>query len=147
MKNKHLLLNCSLLKFLLVFLLLGCKNSENLDEKSVNKLIIQTKLSQSDIQVLTRQPFQREILANGKLVAKQKSALNFKVSGVLKHLSVKNGDKVKKGSTLAVLNSLKYQQAFSIAKDVYQKASLDFQDILVSRGYCKSSAKSGLNLV
>ncbi|WP_420319795.1 efflux RND transporter periplasmic adaptor subunit [Flagellimonas sp.] len=135
MKNKHLFFCSTLLKYLLILFLMGCKNSENLDKKPANKLVIQVKLNQANLQVLAKQPFEKEILANGKLVAKQKSALSFKVSGVLKHLRVKNGDNVEKGRTLAILSSLEYQQAFSIAKTVYQKANLDFQDILVSRGY------------
>ncbi len=117
------------------FFLSGCKEPKAKDKNTIAKQEYVVQKNEVDIQILKKQSFKEELLANGKLVALQKNILKFEVSGALEKLNVKNGNYVRKGRVLASLASFKYQQALSKAETGLQKAALDFEDMLVGRGH------------
>lgn len=78
--------------------------------------------------------FKNNQKAFDKIIASQKSSIQFEVSDKLEHLYVKNGDFVPKGKLLASLNSFKYQQRLSRVEIELKKAKFQFKDMLVGRG-------------
>lgn len=79
--------------------------------------------------------FQKELVSNGKLTALQKSELKFRISGQLQKLPVHNGQIVKKGATIAVLDRFEYQQRLDQAETKLRDAHLELRDELIGRGY------------
>ncbi len=87
------------------FTTISCKQTtEDLKEENQHK-----KIKSQGINVTTAliKPvvFQKEIIANGKVEAKQKSVLHFKNAEALAKIHVRNGQSVSKGALLAVLNN------------------------------------------
>lgn len=91
----------------------------------------------NEVQVITlkKEAFKEEIISNGRLRATKKSILKFKVTGDLVKLNVREGTFVKKGSTLAQLDGYTYKEALQDAKIALKRSELEFQDILINRGY------------
>src|SRR5690606_24613873 len=48
---------------------------------------------------------------------------------------IQNGDVTRKSQVLATLDDFKYKQTLSSAEISFKKASLEFEDMLVGRGY------------
>ena len=69
---------------------------------------------------ITNQTFQKQIVSNGKIEAKQKSNLRFKISNIIASIKVKNGQKVNKGQLLAILEN-------DIANNQVEKTSIAFE--------------------
>ena len=123
---------------ILVMLFLGCsqkKDFEKEKEEIVAKQMALIPKEEVDVIILDKKPFTEEIIANGKLIANKKSVLKFSVGGTVEKIYVQNGDKVSKGQRLASLDHFKYQQALQMAEIALKKASLEFEDMLVGRGY------------
>lgn len=116
----------------------SCKESEKEKEAEAEEMSMQhyaPSVNEVELEVLEVQPFQKELLANGKLEANQQSTLKFRVSGTLERLPIKNGDVVPKGKILAELDPFEYQQTLSNTEIDYTKAQLELEDMLVGRGY------------
>jgi RND family efflux transporter MFP subunit len=138
--NYDLLLNKLKIFTYLIFLLyslllLGCKETPSKSEDVISKQQYVPQKNEVGILVLKKQPFNEELLANGKLVALQKNILKFEVGGALEKLNVKNGDYVRKGQILASLQKFTYQQKLDKAEMALKKGELEFRDMLVGRGY------------
>lgn len=101
------------------------------EENSIRKN--EVEINEVEIIVLKSEPFQKEIVSNGKLIAKQKNNLKFEISEKLEKLLVKNGDFVTKNQVLATLNPFKYKQRVEEAKLQLKKAKLEFEDMLIGR--------------
>lgn len=97
-----------------------------------------TKNSQSNgisvsSKVIYKTPFNQQLVANGKIEAKQKSELRFKTTEQLSRILVKNGQFIEKGILIASLeNSLlenqlqKSQIAFEQAKQKLQEEKINY---------------------
>lgn len=123
---------------LLIGLSGGCKESEKEKEAEAEEMSMQQyapSVNEVELEVLEIQPFQKELLANGKLEANQQSTLKFRVSGTLGRLPIKNGEVVPKGKILAELDPFEYQQTLTNTEIDYTKAQLELEDMLVGRGY------------
>lgn len=83
---------------------------------------------------LKRQPFNHELVSNGKISAKATAGLRFESAGVIAHIFVKNGDRVRKGQKLAELDKFRLQNKVNQTKDAVERAQLDLQDVLIGQG-------------
>jgi len=124
--------------FLLIFsvtVLFSCGTKNSKKEDNAEKRQYTAQQNSVEVLVLQRGLFRKELVNNGKLVALRKSELQFRVGEQLEKLNVKNGDKVKAGQIIAILNSFNYQQQLASAQILVQKARLELQNVLISRGY------------
>ncbi len=122
--------------FLNFLLIISCdKKKSEVGEEKLERKKYSIQKNEVDIAILEQTAFQKELVSNGKLRAIQKNVLKFEVSERLEKLNVKNGDIVKKGQSLAVLKTFKFQQKLEKAKSTYKKAELDLKDQLLGRGY------------
>ncbi len=112
----------------------SCSNSKTTTEASIEQKAYITENNEVETIVLKRGSFQKELVSNGKIIAAQKSSVQFEVSDKLEHLYVKNGDYVHKGQLLASLNPFKYQQSLARAEIELKKAKFLFEDLLLGRG-------------
>jgi membrane fusion protein, multidrug efflux system len=79
--------------------------------------------------------FFHELISNGKALASRKAMVPFKVNGVIKELYIINGQNVKAGDLLAVIEDFDYQSKLTIAKQNLEKAEINFKDDLLSNYY------------
>lgn len=130
--------NVSLYGLFLCAFLISCANADKKKDKEgseLEKKQYHSTKNEVNVQEMKLRPFKKELLSNGKLKARQKSLLKFRVGGTLEKLPVQNGDRVRKGQVLAKLKPFDYQKTLSSAKIAYKKAHLEFEDMLVGRGY------------
>lgn len=121
---------------LLCLLLLGaCKDKKQDDKENLGKKAFLPDENPVTVMVLQKGIFKKELLSNGKLVALQKSVLNFQVSEHLERLMVINGQQVRKGALLASLDDFTYKQDYKKSQMQAEKAKIDFEDQLLGRGY------------
>ncbi|WP_051935756.1 efflux RND transporter periplasmic adaptor subunit [Salegentibacter sp. Hel_I_6] len=132
-------------KIIIAIIIISCFNCTDIEKDNsqiIDKEQYVPEKNEVEIKVLQPQLFKKEILSNGKLVANQKTLMKFRVNGSLQSLAVENGDLVQKGQVLAELDPFEYQQALSNAEIGYKKAHLEFEDMLVGRGYDLSNRDS-----
>lgn len=93
--------------------------------------------SKNEVTVVTlkRQPFNHELVSNGKVSAKAVADLRFESAEIIAHIRVKNGDRVRKGQKLAELDQFRLLNKITQTKDAMERANLDLQDVLIGQGY------------
>lgn len=79
--------------------------------------------------------FYDELVSNGKLYAKNKADLYFRVSRPIAKINFKNGDMVQKGDTIAVLENDELIQELNQAAINFDRAQLDYEDFLLGKGF------------
>jgi membrane fusion protein (multidrug efflux system) len=117
---------------LLVALIISCKpkTAENLEEmarrsSSPEAVLVKTvKLEPST--------FYHELISNGKAYSSEKAVIPFKVNGIINELYIQNGQKVKAGDLLAVIEDFDYKTKLVQAKQGMEKAEINFKDVLLS---------------
>lgn len=75
--------------------------------------------------------FYHELVSNGKAYSTEKAVVPFKVNGIIKELYVKNGQKVRAGELLAVIEDFEYRSQLTTAKQTLEKAEINFKDDLL----------------
>lgn len=70
---------------------------------------------------------EHSIKASGQLTTADETILGFKSSGIVSKILVKEGDKVKKGQTLAMLDMREIDAHVSQARYAFEKAQRDFE--------------------
>jgi len=120
----------------------SCGNQPEAPAENDNRTSQEAARNPVDTVKLLRSDFQKELISNGRLEALQKAQLRFRVSEVLAEVHVKNGDLVKKGQLLASLQSQNLQNTLAKARVAVEKATIDFQDVLISQGYQEADSAS-----
>jgi RND family efflux transporter MFP subunit len=122
----------SFILLLIIALLFSCKpkKAENLEEMARRAsrpeavLVKTVKLEPST--------FYHELISNGKAYSSEKVVVPFKVNGIIKELYIQNGQKVKTGDLLAVIEDFDYKTKLTQAKQGVEKAEINFKDDLLS---------------
>jgi RND family efflux transporter MFP subunit len=77
--------------------------------------------------------FYHELVSNGKAYSSEKAVIPFKVNGIIKELTIRNGQKVKVGELLAVIEDFEYKSHLITAKQNLEKAEISFKDDIYSK--------------
>jgi RND family efflux transporter MFP subunit len=140
MKNRQ---NFTLLLFLVILFSCKPKKTENLEEMARRSsrpeavLVKTVKLEPST--------FYHELISNGKAYSSEKAVVPFKVDGIIKELNIQNGQKVKTGDLLAVIEDFEYKTKLTQAQDGLEKAEMNLKKDLLS--YNLTSDTTGLSPV
>ena len=118
---------------IIISLIASCKpkTAENLEEMARRSsrpeavLVKTVKLEPST--------FYHELVSNGKAYSSEKAVIPFKVNGIIKELAVRNGQKVKAGELLAVIEDFEFKSQLTTAKHNLEKAEISFKDDLYSK--------------
>jgi RND family efflux transporter MFP subunit len=78
---------------------------------------------------VTRQDLSIPIYTSGKLFPKSMVNLSFKVGGIIGKIYVDEGDTVKKGQLLAMLDLSEIDARYNQARNAWEKAQRDFQRV------------------
>jgi RND family efflux transporter MFP subunit len=79
--------------------------------------------------------FDHELVSNGKISARTVAELRFQTSEVISQIYVRNGSRVSRGQRIASLNTSSLSNKVTQAKDALDRATLDYQDVLIGQGY------------
>jgi len=120
---------------MLAVLASACRNDKKVDEVELAKSVYEREVNKVDTMYLRRTVFNKQISSNGRLRAKVKGVLGFKMSGIVVELPVKNGSFVKKGELIARLDSEEAKLNLAQAQVRYRRAVIDRQDVLINQGY------------
>lgn len=118
----------------------ACGNNENDKSVSEAKSAFVAERNLVDTMTLKLTSFNKEIVSNGNLLAVKRADLVFKGSGEIAKVYKKNGARVAKGDTLAVLNTKQLKLDLANAQNSLNKAELDFYDKLLGFGYGRDTA-------
>lgn len=88
-----------------------------------------------EVIVASRGDFDHEIVSNGKVRAAGKADLYFNQREVIRQINYRNGNRVDKGDTVAVLENFILNMKVEQAKLAFEKAQLNLYDLLVGQGY------------
>jgi len=118
--------------FMIFVVAIACKPkpTENLEEMARRSsrpeavLVKTVKLESST--------FYHELISNGKVYSSEKAVVPFKVNGIINELNIQNGQKVKAGDLLAVIDDFDFKTKLIQAKQGLEKAEINFKDDLLS---------------
>lgn len=117
---------------LIIALLFSCKpkKTENLEEMARRTSRPEAVL----VKTVKLEPttFYHELISNGKAYSSEKAVVPFKVNGIIKELNIQNGQKVKTGDLLAVIEDFDYKTKLIQARQGVEKAEINFKDDLLS---------------
>jgi RND family efflux transporter MFP subunit len=128
---------------IIISLVLSCKpkKAENLEEMARRSshpeaiLVKTVKLEPST--------FYHELISNGKAYSAEKAVIPFKVNGIIKEVNIRNGQKVKAGELLAVIEDFEFKLQLLTARQTLEKAEINFKDDLL--GNYLTSDTAGLS--
>jgi len=128
------------LLFLIAAFIFSCKpkKAENLEEMALRSsrpeavLVKTVKLEPST--------FYHELISNGKAFSSEKAVVPFKVNGIIIELYIRNGQKVRSGDLLAVIEDFEYRSKLTSARQTLEKAEINFKDDLLSKYYTTDTA-------
>ena len=139
-------------KFFCFFLLLLVFNCNDTIKEEYSEESTSTGIGPQGLSVTTKvikvADFNKEIIANGIVEALKKSEIRFKTSERIASIKVKNGQKVTKGQTLAVLDNAVLANQLDKAKIDLDKARNKLQEEKINYGVGGTSDESiDLNLL
>ena len=125
-------LRCPIILLLIIAFLFSCKpkKAENLEEMARRSsrpeavLVKTVKLEPST--------FYHELISNGKAWSSKKAVVPFKVNGIINEINIQNGQQVKSGDLLAVIEDFEYKTQLTRAQQGLEKAGINFKDDLLS---------------
>jgi RND family efflux transporter MFP subunit len=132
------------------FLLLGlwgCNDAVTATENN-SSFSKETEKIKVKVVAVNKESFKKEIISNGKLVPIGRADLKFLNSENISLITVKNGDRVKKGQLLAKLSDFNLLHNLKQSKEQFEKAKLEYQDMLIGLGInIRDSSETALKVV
>jgi len=143
--NFFYVLNKSLKFFSFSFLITiaicsACSHSET--AQKLEKQSIKVEKNLVEVITLAQQDFTREILSNGKLSASRKATLWFKSAGIVKSITVKNGQFIREGSLVADLQPEDFLTSLKRAEAAFERARIDRLNAFLAMGYKQADSAS-----
>ncbi len=126
----------------LAMMAVACGGNKKTEETKDGKLTYAPQVNEVTVIKLEKTDFARQLLSNGKLVASRKSALQFRTTGKIAAINVRNGEYVASGSVIATVDRLDLKLSQESSRLSLQKAELDLYDFLVGQGYSAGDTTS-----
>jgi RND family efflux transporter MFP subunit len=114
----------------------ACQDASSMEEaaKTLSQNSPQERTTLVQVAISEERPFHLQVLANGKVNALLQSQLYFKAQGEIEKIHVANGDRVKAGQIMAVLDNRQQAVALEQAQNQYRKAVNDLNLEIVNYG-------------
>ncbi len=123
-----------------ITLLVSCNTkTEDTETQEIAASTIESKGVTVTTSLVKKEVFQKQIVANGKIEALQKSELRFKTSERIASIHVKNGQRVSKGQLLATLDSEALANTIQKAEIELEKAENKFQEEKINYGVANNA--------
>lgn len=116
-------------------LLCNCKRDKQ--QAGDSDPMVEELSSKTEVEGITlkKGEFSKELSANGKISAQAKVQVTTKLNEAVTKLLVQNGQWVKQGDLIAILDTFELYHSYNREKARYEKAQLDFADMLLGQGY------------
>lgn len=131
-----------LFAFGLVMMAVACGGNKKTEEAKDEKLTYTPQMNEVTVMKLEKTDFARQLLSNGKLVASRKSALQFRTTGKISAINIRNGEYVSAGSVIATIDRPDLKLSEESSRLSLRKAELDLYDFLVGQGYSAGDTTS-----
>lgn len=131
-----------LFAFGLVMMAVACGGNKKTEEAKDGKLTYTPQMNEVTVMKLEKTDFARQLLSNGKLVASRKSALQFRTTGKISAINIRNGEYVSAGSVIATIDRPDLKLSEESSRLSLRKAELDLYDFLVGQGYSAGDTTS-----
>lgn len=119
---------------ILVLSIFGCKTqTTEFEEPDVESLRKDIKPTSVAVATATYRPFEFLINSSGTITSENELTISFQSSGYLEKLSIKNGDRVRKGQVIGELENVQQEFNLEKAQNSYNKAYLTFKDDSLGR--------------
>lgn len=129
-------------KIFILLLLVGCADSSSNEKEESVETVLDDQKIEVTVDTLKTRIFEHELISNGNLSAEEKADLQFLTSGILTKVFVKNGDQVKAGDVIAMIDTFMLANKYRQACEALEKAELDKQESLINLGYKLSALDS-----
>ncbi len=128
---------------LLLLIFSACSPDKKAEEQEGNiTTVLPDQPNEVKVMRLEYAVFNHEIISNGTVSAAHKADLKFDSPTPVAEIYVKNGDRVTAGQKIAMQDQFKLRNNLAAAKDHYERAGLELQDVLIGQGYTlKDTAK------
>ena len=119
----------------------GCRNAgEGADRndptgKTASAESTAERIPEVTVMELKPSEFSHEIVANGKVTAREKVDVGFQTQGIISDIYVRNGQRVAKGQKLASLDTYRLKNQLDKDRNAVASARLEMQDVLIGQGY------------
>lgn len=113
----------------------GAPQDEEKDKEGISVVLLDDANSEVSLMTLKQTGFSHELSSNGKVTACREAELRFESAKMVEEVFVKNGDRVRKGQKIAVLDTFELYNSLLQAKDALDRSKLDLQDVLIGQGY------------
>lgn len=145
-KTVHLILknflSNTISKIFILLLLGGCSGNTSNEKEETVETVLDDQQIEVTVDTLKTRIFEHELISNGNLSAEEKADLHFLTSGILTKVFVKNGDQVKAGDIIAMIDTFMLANKYRQACEALEKAELDKQESLINLGYKLSALDS-----
>jgi len=91
--------------------------------------------------ILQRALFQKQLVSNGQIFSKEKTKIYYPFSGFIKRIYVKNGQWVKSGQLLALMDTTEAYLEYYKALIDKEKAMVQYHDRILSLGYEREGSR------
>lgn len=112
----------SIILILTIFALTGCDSSDNNNSQDKENIPVR-------LQELKKVSIKNNITAAGQFTTEDEAFLSFKTGGIIKKICVKEGDAIKKGQLLAILDLNEINAQVAQAEAAYDKAKRDYERV------------------
>lgn len=120
---------------ILLFISIAMVSCRNTEARQKDLEISKTKEQSIAVktQTIAKDAFAMELTSNGVLRLEKKVKLMFQREGILKNIFISNGDRVRKGDTLAILNMQEVQMNLEDARIGVIQSKNELLDLLISQ--------------
>lgn len=115
----------------------SCSNTDasQKEPEEISRRTFEEDMPEVDTTHAKMATFYQELISNGKLEASQSAELKFRFNAQIEEVRVKNGKRVRKGDTLAILENFEQKIKIEQAEQNLEKARLELKDVLIGQGY------------
>lgn len=105
-----IVLGCALI------ILVSCKSRQTDNTEELARRTLRPEAVMVETVRLEPSTFYHEIISNGKAFSLKRAVIPFKVNGLIEELYVKNGQRVKAGELLAVIEDFEFKTSLTTAR-------------------------------
>lgn len=113
----------------------SCNKQETSKPTGIQSVDAVSTVPEVETSVIRESVFHREILANGTVVCSNYVDAFFNSNEVITEIKVQNGDQVRQGELIAVLDDFQSETAMAQAQIALEQAELELKDALIGQGY------------
>jgi len=135
-------INYKIFSVVLVLLFISCSNNDKNNNENRKKSGTSVETQNVEVVPISLTTFKKQIITNGKLSAIQKADIYFRTQGIIENIFVKNGDKILKGDTIAVLENKLQKLEIASAYDQLNDAGIELNSLLLGYGGKKNDPVS-----